>query len=440
MAVSTCNYSALYSPLPIGAIRILKLLPGLPGDGVQCELLPSLLKESDDRYEAISYTWGSPACPATITCNKQPLEIQQNAFHCLQKLRYHSEARYLWVDAICINQADSAEREAQVSIMNQVYLKAKIVTIWLGPSDASSKAVLSFARSLDVTALQTELHAGGFVAGPTIRDATGTLYTAEHVLALSQKTYLLREVDAYKHQIALHLGAFFSRPFFGRVWIQQEVRLGKQVQVYCGEDKLAWPTICALAWIMLPPGPGAYTESVNRVYTEVLTSHLEAVIQIESYRLRKSGWSPYTGNFYQKLGAFRHLGATDFRDKVYSLVNLVYHGTQDIEISYKMPWQVLYLNVAQLAFKCGMVGIIGFAGRSFHKPGSTLPSWMPDFSERRLTDYILLKRSRWRAGQDTPTMYSSVAKRPRSFTPNCTLHILPKALRRHFPAEDDVRR
>lgn len=50
--------------------------------------------------------------------------------------------------------------------MNQVYLKAKIVTIWLGPSDASSKTVLSFAHSLDITALQTELHAGGFVAGP----------------------------------------------------------------------------------------------------------------------------------------------------------------------------------------------------------------------------------------------------------------------------------
>lgn len=39
-----------------------------------------------------------------------------------------------------------------------------------------------------------------------------------------------------------------------------------------------------------------------------------------------------------------------------------------------------------------------------------------------------------------PTMHSTVGKRPHSFNPNCTLHILSKALRRHFPAEDEVRR
>lgn len=122
----------------------------------------------------------------------------------------------------------------------------------------------------------------------TIRDCKGTMYTMEGVQARNQKTYLLREVDAHKHQIKCDLATFFSRPFFGHVWIQQEVCLGKQVQVYCGADKLTWPTICALAWIMVPPVPGACPESVARVYTEVLTSHLEAVIQIESYRFRKS--------------------------------------------------------------------------------------------------------------------------------------------------------
>lgn len=39
---------------------------------------------------------------------------------------------FLWIDAICINQADLEERSAQVRIMPQIYSKADCVNVWLG--------------------------------------------------------------------------------------------------------------------------------------------------------------------------------------------------------------------------------------------------------------------------------------------------------------------
>ena len=38
-----------------------------------------------------------------------------------------------WVDAICINQADIAERSNEVARIGDIFSKARQVTVWLGP-------------------------------------------------------------------------------------------------------------------------------------------------------------------------------------------------------------------------------------------------------------------------------------------------------------------
>ena len=39
---------------------------------------------------------------------------------------------YLWVDAICIDQTNDAERSSQVWLMDQTYRDAVCVSVWLG--------------------------------------------------------------------------------------------------------------------------------------------------------------------------------------------------------------------------------------------------------------------------------------------------------------------
>ncbi|KAK0610839.1 heterokaryon incompatibility, partial [Immersiella caudata] len=58
--------------------------------------------------------------------------VTRNCFNALKSLRRPDTPRSLWIDAICINQHDVAERSAQVQIMNSVYSKGSQTVIYLG--------------------------------------------------------------------------------------------------------------------------------------------------------------------------------------------------------------------------------------------------------------------------------------------------------------------
>jgi hypothetical protein len=48
-------------------------------------------------------------------------------------VRLPESVQILWIHAVCINQPDVAERDAQVKIMVSIYQSAKEVLVWLGP-------------------------------------------------------------------------------------------------------------------------------------------------------------------------------------------------------------------------------------------------------------------------------------------------------------------
>lgn len=39
---------------------------------------------------------------------------------------------FIWIDAVCINQADPIEKAAQISLMGDIYSNASLVIAWLG--------------------------------------------------------------------------------------------------------------------------------------------------------------------------------------------------------------------------------------------------------------------------------------------------------------------
>ncbi|KAK4445152.1 heterokaryon incompatibility protein 6, OR allele [Podospora aff. communis PSN243] len=89
------------------------------------------------RYYALSYMWGSDALPKkTIILEGIPFTVGQNLFDALQFLRNHDcsseSSAYYWIDAICINQHDIAERNLQLQLMPHIYRRATTVLIWLG--------------------------------------------------------------------------------------------------------------------------------------------------------------------------------------------------------------------------------------------------------------------------------------------------------------------
>lgn len=71
----------------------------------------------------------------------------QSLFGALRRLRSCTQVCTVWADAVCINQADAAERSIQVATMGELYRRCSGVLIWLGeenPDLAKSEGVQSW--------------------------------------------------------------------------------------------------------------------------------------------------------------------------------------------------------------------------------------------------------------------------------------------------------
>jgi Heterokaryon incompatibility protein (HET) len=177
-------------------------------------------------FDALSYTWGSPQSPIlsavttaifwdtadiTIFCNGKRLFIALNledALCMLQKTDWISEnvpkQRYIWIDALCIDQTNLSEREAQVSLMGELFRKATTVIAWLGDEDSSTSDAFTVVDRLSSVA-------------------------QERLSSIKTDDFLVAEAYPQKLGITpvlpmqwLAFTAFMHRPYFSRVWIVQE--------------------------------------------------------------------------------------------------------------------------------------------------------------------------------------------------------------------------
>jgi hypothetical protein len=105
-----------YKGLNPSEVRLLKLLPGRFGTSIYVLFEVKTLTElSVPRYEALSYTWGSSDNPEDIyigTSGNYVASVTQNLTCALQHLRYEDRPRTLWIDAICVDQANLPERSS----------------------------------------------------------------------------------------------------------------------------------------------------------------------------------------------------------------------------------------------------------------------------------------------------------------------------------------
>jgi hypothetical protein len=126
-----------HEPLPVDeqSIRLITIEPTLsqPDGLIQCSMSHTRLLGA--HYTCLSYRWGDPEPRKLILLNGKQALIQTNLFDFLDTV--HSTYRDpIWIDALCINQDDSAEKNHQVSQMGEIYSGARCVHAWLGrPSE-----------------------------------------------------------------------------------------------------------------------------------------------------------------------------------------------------------------------------------------------------------------------------------------------------------------
>ncbi len=111
-------------------IRLVTIERGRGSDQVRCYLNPALVDELPE-YEALSYVWGDPKDRVSIILENCEFLVTRNLSCALESLRLPTVDRILWIDAICVNKDDLAERGAQVQLMRNIYQDAQRVVSWL---------------------------------------------------------------------------------------------------------------------------------------------------------------------------------------------------------------------------------------------------------------------------------------------------------------------
>lgn len=74
--------------------------------------------------------------------------VRQNLYKFLKSYRQTLKRKYLWIDALCIDQGNIPERNHQVAQMTSIYSNAEEVIVWLGLQAAHVDALFDGAHDL----------------------------------------------------------------------------------------------------------------------------------------------------------------------------------------------------------------------------------------------------------------------------------------------------
>lgn len=185
---------------PAHQIRLLEVVPSKHGDDLHCKITTHRRRRAP-AYTAISYEWGDELPDCEIGLNGSRSWVRPNLWQCLYQLQACNMAQYYWVDALCIDQNNNEERNAQVSAMGCIYADAAFVVAWIGNMGFGSSQAIQFLK-----------------AGPEVWTL---LYTRK-----------LRSARTMSSRLA----SLTNRSYWRRVWVIQEILLASRVVVVCGKD------------------------------------------------------------------------------------------------------------------------------------------------------------------------------------------------------------
>jgi hypothetical protein len=204
-------------------IRLIVLHSGASASPLRCSLHHACLS-SNPKYDALSYVWGAELSTDFVELDETCHIVGKNLFQALKHLRRHDEDQFLWVDALCINQANTQERGHQVAQMGLIYSRARLVRIWLGLLDEAGPEIEAAFR--DLSELNRLL---------LRQDSNFNAYDTVGISRLAGSDEDDLEVPARRG-----LKHLCSREYWNRLWIIQEIILASSIQIHCGNLSSPW--------------------------------------------------------------------------------------------------------------------------------------------------------------------------------------------------------
>lgn len=122
---------ALYTPLDSlkDEFRLIRLVGNAHEPAY--ELASFSVHDDDISWVAVSYFWGTSEATKLVTVNGEKFAVRPNLHLFLVHMAIEDRRDWFFIDAICINQSDLAERTSQFSLMGQIYRKAEEVIAWV---------------------------------------------------------------------------------------------------------------------------------------------------------------------------------------------------------------------------------------------------------------------------------------------------------------------
>ncbi|WYZ34137.1 hypothetical protein EsH8_I_000413 [Colletotrichum jinshuiense] len=338
----------VYQPLESKTdVRLLTLEPGEFEDPVRCSL--SLSNTSDRvEYDAISYTWagedGAMDWTASITLNGRGFSATPNCVAALRRVRSRGAPKVVWIDAVCMNQADVEERGHQVRLMPQIYSRAQQVLVYVGEAVPEEERLFRF-----------------------LADAP--------------------DPDAPRLPLQSALETLLTRRYFSRAWILQEVALARRATLVCGGHSLPW------AALQIPrlASRGLLINAQERPRLPNLLQ-MPSVLQLRTPAYRDSS------DLLGLLDVARQSHASDPRDKLFAVYGLISGAESDgIVADYAKSTREVYMHMAGwIAQRFGLPALLV---RSFHvdaygnreeaargyQTKAPVPWWTPDWIEKPAT-------------------------------------------------------
>jgi Heterokaryon incompatibility protein (HET) len=328
--LSEMNYRAL-DPAN-NDIRILKIAPA---DRSSTPVRGSLEHASLNQlpqYVALSYCWGDTGDVRPIKIGRSTLNVTANLHTALCHLRSRG-IRRLWVDAICINQADIGEKNKQIYLMRLIYQRAEEVIAWIGIENESGSD----------RALIKHLSSGN----PDVFARTSPLFT--------------------------QLTSVIQREYWMRVWIIQEIAMAKTLSIYCGRHKLSWDKFKnAIARAVEDPRGMSSSEAF-------LYQNIKSLIQLRQSAsgTEQSAAITLLPTLYQTWMA----RSADPRDKIFGLLGLASDGERYVP---RPDYNDTIENLCRLItlgaiVRNDTIDIVPLLGRGCNLASDDKPSWVPDW-------------------------------------------------------------
>ena len=384
-------------------------------------------------YVALSYTWGDPIWRSEgpdsdegktyldaeheIVCNGVPFLVRKNLYVVLFRLRCLSGAERFWIDALCIDQDNVAERNAQVAMMGEIYDKAGSVLIWLGPLDHDSSAAMplieALGQSLDDWIDSPDCPVQPFLTGLSIDGPKPVFNSTDTFNFFRIRPFTVSEWGS--------IGRFLWRGWFTRVWTLQEDCLTSASAFWCGPIDCKYALlrnfcrlIIALGWAKdmfrlagTPAGAsglsGVPEASIMRFKSPENFQWFGKEVERFYGKCEGSAWAAAAAGFVVEESRGR--SSSDLKDKIFAPLALIAVIEQKVLGAgsarstplpdYARGLSAIFIDFTVYVTKATKnLSLLSQAERcpSGRTPSLELPSWVPDYSTGTIRPAVSLNR------------------------------------------------